>query len=140
MSARCAPMPGPAFAATASSIRRTARRCSWSAIHDAGAQNTSRDRSFSLAMAGDRYRTDRAPGGDPVWHGPASDLRLRLCEALAWRCVEFGEFAAPHRLVHIFSHHPRLPVLCRDLAAAAAPVLARPTDDSDAGGRWLGGR
>src|ERR1035441_1486136 len=89
-------------------------------------------------MAGDRCRTDRASSIDPVCDGPAADLCLRLCEVLARRCAEFGELPAPHRLVHIFPHHPWLPVLCRDLAAVAAPDLARPDDDSDAGRRRVG--
>ena len=76
-------------------------------------------RSFDAAMDADRGRPARAAGLAPVCDGPAADLRLRLCEALAWRGAELGEFAAHRRLVHVLAHPARFPVLRRDLAAAA---------------------
>ena len=93
-----------------------------------------------MALAVDRGWIDRASGLDPVCDGPAADLRLRLCEILARRGAELGEFAAHHRLVHLLAHHPRLPVLRCNLAIAAARALARPADCGDVDRRQLGGR
>ena len=62
----------------------------------------------------------RAAGRDPLRDGPPADLRLRLRQALARRGAEFGELAAHRRLVHVLAHHPRLPVLWRDLSAVSA--------------------
>ena len=93
-----------------------------------------------VALAADRGRPARAAGRDPVCDGPAADLRLRLCQTLARRGAELGEFAAHRRLVHVLAHPARLPVLRRDLAAAAAPRLAGPPDRSPcwsrAPGNW----
>src|ERR1700684_2543992 len=121
-------MPRPAFKATVLSIRRMDRLCGWCATHDAGTQRAHHIRAFSMAMGGDRRRPARASGLDPVCDGTRADLHLRLRQTLARRGAEFGEFAAYHRLVHLLAHHPRLPVLRRDLAVAAAPGVARPPD------------
>jgi hypothetical protein len=72
--------------------------------------------------------------------GAASDLRLRLREILARRGAELGKFAAHHRLVHVLAHHSRFSVLCRDLARAAAPRMARPSDIGHVDRRRLGDR
>ena len=53
-------------------------------------------------------------------HGPALDLHLRLRQALGERRRQSGEFPAPHRLVHVVPHHPRLPVLSRRSGSSAA--------------------
>ena len=95
-------------------------------------------RPFGQAGNAGRGRRARASGLHPVRHGPAADLRLRLCEILAWRGAELREFAAHHRLVHVLAHHPRLSVLRIDLAAAAARLVAEPPDRRDADRRRLG--
>src|SRR5574340_65275 len=70
----------------------------------------------------------------------AADLRLRLRQALAWRGAELGELTASHRLVHLLAHHPRLSVLYRYVAVAAAAGVARAADRRHAGRRRLGNR
>ena len=95
-------------------------------------------RSFAMAMDADRGLPDRAAGRDPVCDGPAADLRLRLCQSLARRGAELGEFAAHRRLVHVLAHSPRLPVLRRHLAAAAEGVMAGAPDRRHDGRRRLG--
>src|SRR5882724_8999607 len=90
-------------------------------------------------MDAGRSSAARPSGLDPVCDGPASDVPLRLCETMARGGAEFGEFAAHYRLVHVLAHHPWFPALCRDLARAAAPRMARPADRGDADRGQLGG-
>src|SRR4051812_24030918 len=94
-----------------------------------------------------RHRTAAAgPAGlDPVRDGTGADLHLRLCQAVAWRGEQLGEFAAHRRLVQLFARPARLPVLWTDLAAVRAPavripVLAGAADHRDADRRRLGDR
>src|SRR5450759_115639 len=89
-------------------------------------------------MGADRRWTYRVASINPVCEGPAADLRLRLCQALARRGAELGKFAAHHRLVYVLAHHPRFPVLWRDLVHPAAPALARPPDCGNADRRAAG--
>jgi hypothetical protein len=52
-------------------------------------------------LGADRGWPDRASGVDLVCDGALADLRLRLHKTLAWGGAKLGEFAAPHRLVHL---------------------------------------
>ena len=61
----------------------------------------------------------------PVCDGPAADLRLRLCQAVARRGAELGKFAAHRRLVHVLARHARFPVLWRGLAGVAEGLPGR---------------
>ena len=92
----------------------------------------------AVALAVDRRRRSCIAGRDPVCDGTTADLRLRLCQTLARRGAELGEFAAHHRLVHVVARAARLPVLRRDISGCSALGLARPPDRRDAGRGHLG--
>ena len=72
-----------------------------------------------------RPRPHRAHRRHPSGHGPHADLHLRHHRAVARDREGFRQFAAPDRLVHALPRHPRLPVLCGNLAHRAADAEGR---------------
>ena len=75
---------------------------------------------------------------DPVVDGPRADLQMRLRQAVARHRPERRELPAPHRLVHVLAHHPRLPVLRRVLAGRTPLAARRPARRGHTAGGELG--
>src|SRR3989338_11250229 len=53
---------------------------------------------------------------------PTADRGKRRDPSVVGDCIEFRQFATPHRLVHLFTRHPRLPLLPRPLVFFPAHV------------------
>src|ERR1700750_2570483 len=119
--------------ATAWSRHPTALHCSWCANRDGYTCEREQGRGAAARLGRHRAVAARAAGLDPVRDGEGADLHLRLCQAVAWRGEQFGEFPAHRRLVQLLARPPWLPVLWLDLAAVRAPpfhasILARAAD------------
>ncbi|MOA34962.1 hypothetical protein D3C78_1563780 [compost metagenome] len=71
-------------------------------------------------------------------HGPHSDLRMRLCEAVRAGREHTGQFPASGRLVYALAYHSRLPVLLVRLAALPQQTAFHAAVTCGSGGSGMG--